>query len=87
MIAKRDSYRGETVKALVVLHESQRGQVSSDDIVAWSREYMAAYKYPREVELVNDLQRTVSGKVLWRAAQAEQDARDKRLHLNQTYRS
>ncbi len=87
VIAKRDSYRGETVKALVVLHESQRGQVSSDDIVAWSREHMAAYKYPREVELVNDLPRTASGKVLWRAAQAEQDDRDKRLHLNQTYRS
>jgi fatty-acyl-CoA synthase len=76
VIATRDPYRGESVKALVVLHESQRGRVLPEDIIAWAREHMAAYKYPRLVDLVEELLRTATGKVLWRRAQAEQDALD-----------
>ena len=76
VIATRDTYRGESVKALVVLHESQRGRITADDIITWAREHMAVYKYPRHVELVEDLPRTATGKVLWRRAQAQQDALD-----------
>jgi fatty-acyl-CoA synthase len=76
VIATRDPYRGESVKALVVLRDSHRGQATADDLIAWAREHMAAYKYPREVELVDELPRTATGKVLWRQAQAEQDQRD-----------
>jgi fatty-acyl-CoA synthase len=73
VIALRDAYRGESPKALVVLHDAQRGRVRPEDIVAWAREHMAAYKVPREVEFVDELPRTASGKVLWRRAQARQD--------------
>lgn len=73
IIALRDAYRGESPKALVVLHDAQRGRVRPEDIVAWAREHMAAYKVPREVEFVDELPRTASGKVLWRRAQARQD--------------
>jgi fatty-acyl-CoA synthase len=76
VIAARDAYRGENVKALVVLRESYHGQVSGDDLIAWAREHMAAYKYPRVVELVDELPRTATGKVLWRRAQVDQDERD-----------
>lgn len=76
VIASRDPYRGESVKAIVVLHETQRGQVSEAEIVDWARERMAAYKYPREIEFAEDLPRTASGKVLWRQAQARQDTLD-----------
>lgn len=76
VIATRDPYRGETVKALVVLRDSHRGQVGADELIAWAREHMAAYKYPRVIELVAELPRTATGKVLWRRAQAEQDVRD-----------
>lgn len=76
VIATRDPYRGESVKALVVLHESQKSGTTPESIIAWAREHMAAYKYPREVELVTDLPRTATGKVLWRQAQAEQDTLD-----------
>jgi fatty-acyl-CoA synthase len=76
VIASRDPYRGESVKALVVLHESHRAQVAPEDIVAWSREHMAAYKVPREVVLVDELPRSATGKVLWRRAQARQDESD-----------
>jgi long-chain acyl-CoA synthetase len=59
-----DAYRGETVKAFVSLRPGER--VDPDELIAFCRERMAAYKYPREVELVDELPRTASGKVLRR---------------------
>jgi long-chain acyl-CoA synthetase len=59
-----DAYRGETVKAFVSLRPGER--VDADELIAFCRERMAAYKYPRVVELVDDLPRTASGKVLRR---------------------
>ena len=76
VIARRDAYRGETVKALVVLKQGFKGQVSEDALIAWAREHMSAYKYPRSIELVDALPRSASGKLMWRVAQARQDQRD-----------
>ena len=76
VIASRDPYRGESVKAVIVLRLSHLGQVQPEDIMAWAREHMAVYKYPRAVEFVQALPRNASGKVMWRTLQAEQDARD-----------
>ena len=69
VIGVRDSKRGETVKALVVLKEESRGQVSADDIIRWSHEHMAAYKSPRIVEFVHTLPKSGTGKILWRELQ------------------
>ena len=74
VIGTRDPYRGETVKACVVLREPMRGQVGADDIIAWSREHMAAYKVPRVVEFVDVLPKSGTGKVMWRALQEREDA-------------
>ena len=47
IIARKDAYRGETVKAVVVLRADARGKVSAEqDIIDWAREHMAAYKVP-----------------------------------------
>ena len=70
VIASRDAYRGETVKALVVLREGQQGQVSEQDIIRWTHEHMAAYKSPRLIEFVSALPKSGSGKILWRELQA-----------------
>lgn len=59
-----DAYRGETVKAFVSLRPGEH--VETDELIAFCRERMAAYKYPRVVELVDELPRTASGKVLRR---------------------
>jgi long-chain acyl-CoA synthetase len=59
-----DAYRGETVKAFVSLRPGEH--VDADALIAFCRERMAAYKYPRVVELVDELPRTASGKVLRR---------------------
>ena len=76
VISTKDPYRGESVKALVVLHATAQGTVTPQEIIDWAKTNMAAYKYPRIVEFVTDLPRTATGKVLWRKAQAEQDAQD-----------
>jgi long-chain acyl-CoA synthetase len=57
-------YRGETVKAFVSLRPGQN--VDADALIAFCKERMAAYKYPREIEFVEELPKTASGKVLRR---------------------
>ena len=75
VISARDAYRGETVKAVVVLRADAKGKTSADDIVGWSREHMAAYKAPRLVEFVDSLPRSGSGKVMWRLLQDQEATR------------
>jgi fatty-acyl-CoA synthase len=69
VIAARDAYRGETVKAVVVLRAGQRGQVTEQDIIDWCRDNMAVYKAPRMVQFVDALPKSGSGKVMWRTLQ------------------
>jgi len=69
IIATRDAYRGESVKAVVVLREAHKGSVSEQDIIDWCRENMAVYKMPRSVQFVDALPKSGSGKVMWRALQ------------------
>jgi fatty-acyl-CoA synthase len=69
VIAARDEYRGETVKAVVVLRAESRGKVTEDEVIAWAREHMAAYKVPRIVQFADTLPKSGSGKVMWRLLQ------------------
>jgi fatty-acyl-CoA synthase len=73
IIATRDAYRGESVKLVVVLRPQAVGRVRAEDLIAWAREHMAAYKVPREVAFVDTLPKSGSGKVLWRVLQAQED--------------
>jgi long-chain acyl-CoA synthetase len=59
-----DPYRGETVKAYVSLRPGQTA--TPEELIAFCREQMAAYKYPRQVEFLDELPKTVSGKLLRR---------------------
>ena len=74
VIAAQDARRGETVKAVVVLREAFRGQVSEQDIVDWAHGHMAAYKSPRLVSFVDSLPKSGTGKVQWRALQERESA-------------
>ena len=69
VIPAHDAYRGETVKAVVVLRPGLRGQVSEQDIITWCHENMAVYKAPRIVAFVDALPKSGSGKVMWRQLQ------------------
>ena len=55
---------GEEVKAFVILNEG--ADASPDEIIAWCKENMAAYKYPRIVEIRAELPMTATGKILKR---------------------
>lgn len=67
-----DAYRGETIKAFVVLKPGETA--TADEIVAWCRQHLAAYKAPRLVEFVPDLPKSAIGKVLRRVlAQQERE--------------
>jgi long-chain acyl-CoA synthetase len=55
---------GEEIKAYVILNDG--ASATGDDLVAWSKEQMAAYKYPRIVQVVDSLPMTATGKILKR---------------------
>jgi long-chain acyl-CoA synthetase len=55
---------GEEVKAIVVL--TPGATASADDIIRWSQEHMASYKYPRVVEIAESLPLTATEKILKR---------------------
>jgi fatty-acyl-CoA synthase len=75
VIAARDEYRGETVKAVVVLRAEAVGRATGGDLIAWAREHMAAYKVPKIVEFVDALPKSGAGKVLWRVLQEQENRR------------
>lgn len=66
VIGVPDPARGESVKAFIVLKEEYKGKVTPDEIIQWSKEHMAAYKYPRHVEFRDNLPASGTGKVLRR---------------------
>lgn len=74
IISTRDAYRGETVKAVVVLRASHQGQLNEQDIIEWCRENMAIYKAPTHVQFADALPKSGSGKVMWRALQEAEAA-------------
>jgi len=74
IIAARDAYRGETVKAVVVLRAEAKGKTTPEDITNWARDHMAAYKVPKLVQFVDALPKSGSGKVMWRLLQDQEAA-------------
>ena len=59
-----DEYRGETVKAFVSLKPG--ASASEAELIEFCKATMAAYKYPRSIEFLEDLPKTVTGKILRR---------------------
>jgi long-chain acyl-CoA synthetase len=68
-----DPYRGETVKAFVALHAGST--TTPDEILEFCKEAMATYKRPREVEIVDDIPKTVTGKYLRRELREREKAK------------
>jgi long-chain acyl-CoA synthetase len=64
VVGEPDEYRGETVAAYVSLRPGH--DVPADDLVDHCRQRLAAYKSPRRVEIIDELPKTLSGKILRR---------------------
>jgi long-chain acyl-CoA synthetase len=67
-----DAYRGESVKAFVSLKAG--AAVQPEELVAFAKERLAAYKYPREIQVLDEIPKTVTGKLLRRELRAESAA-------------
>lgn len=76
VIGVPDPRRGETVKAFIVLNSQGKG-TSEEEIIAWSKEHMAAYKVPRIVQFLDELPMSGSGKILWRKLQEMEEEKVK----------
>jgi long-chain acyl-CoA synthetase len=68
-----DSYRGESVKAYVVLRPGE--QASVEELRDFAKSRLAAYKVPRVVEFRDELPKSMVGKVLRRALVEEDRAK------------
>jgi long-chain acyl-CoA synthetase len=71
VIGVPDPYRGETVKAFLVLKNGEN--VTEEELNAYCRDRLAAYKVPRSYEFRTELPKTMVGKVLKRALQEEEE--------------
>jgi long-chain acyl-CoA synthetase len=59
-----DQHYGEEVKAVVALREG--AHLTADDLIAYCKEHVAAYKYPRKIEFIEELPKGPTGKILKR---------------------
>jgi long-chain acyl-CoA synthetase len=71
-----DAYRGETVKAFVVLREKERA--TTEEIIEFCQKNMAKYKVPTQIEFRKELPKSHVGKVL-RKILREEEERNKAL--------
>ena len=67
-----DSYRGESVKAYVSLRPDATADPA--ELVGHCKDQLAAYKYPREIEILPELPKTTSGKILRRELRSRADS-------------
>ena len=71
-----DEYRGETVKAFVVL---KKGQTATDkEIIEFCKERLAGYKVPKMVEFRTELPKSAVGKILRKILRDEEIAKSKK---------
>jgi long-chain acyl-CoA synthetase len=66
VVGAPDPNIGETVKAYVVIHEEYKDKITKSEIIEWSKQKLAGYKYPRQVEFIAELPRTAVGKIFRR---------------------
>jgi len=76
VIGVPDEYRGETVKAFVVLTDDAKGKVTEQDIKDFCKEKIAAFKVPTVVEFIELLPRNVLGKALRKDLKALESAKN-----------
>ena len=70
-----DPKMGEEIKAFVVLNDGD--EASPEDIIAYTKSNLAAYKYPRKVEIIEALPMSATGKILKKELRKMEAARNK----------
>jgi long-chain acyl-CoA synthetase len=75
VIGVSDQYRGEAVKAFIVLKDGATASV--EEIQAFCRERLAKYKLPTQIEFLEALPKSAVGKVLRRELREREEAKEK----------
>ncbi len=57
---------GETIKAYVSIKEDYQGKITKEELMEWCKENISPYKYPRIIEIIDELPKTLVGKILRR---------------------
>ncbi len=70
-------YRGETIKAFVVLHDKFKGKVDEDEIINFCKERLATFKVPKVLEFVEALPKNALGKTLRRLLREQEVSKNK----------
>ncbi|MBW2410101.1 MAG: long-chain fatty acid--CoA ligase, partial [Deltaproteobacteria bacterium] len=70
-----DEYRGETIKAFIVVKEGET--LTEEEVTAYCKENLAAYKVPKLFEFMDELPKTAVGKILRRELRDMEVARQK----------
>jgi long-chain acyl-CoA synthetase len=73
VVGVADEYRGESVKAYVILKPESKGKVTEQEMIEFCRTNIAKYKAPRSVVFVDELPKTLVGKVLRRKLRDKSD--------------
>jgi long-chain acyl-CoA synthetase len=71
-----DKYRGETVKAYIVLKPGEKA--TEEEIISFCKEKLAAYKVPKLVEFRESLPKSAIGKILRKILRAEEEAKERK---------
>lgn len=66
VIGVKDPIKGEDIMAHIILKNEYKGKITEQEIIDWTKENMAAYKYPRKVKFVRSLPKSAIGKILRR---------------------
>ncbi|MCK7510996.1 MAG: long-chain fatty acid--CoA ligase [Desulfobacterales bacterium] len=74
-IGVKDKYRGETIKAFVVLKEGE--SCTAEEIIAFCKEKLAPYKVPKLVEFRDSIPKSAIGKILRKILREEEEAKAK----------
>ena len=70
-----DEYRGETIKAFIVVKEGET--LTEEEVTAYCKENLAAYKVPKLIEFIDELPKTAVGKILRRELRDMEIARQR----------
>jgi acetyl-CoA synthetase len=80
VIGKPDALRGEIIKAFVVLNQDQRSKIKDqkdgeklkEELMEYVKKHLAGHAYPREIEFIDSLPKTRSGKIMRRILKAKE---------------